>query len=233
MIPWLESPSGFPPLDAALQDPNGLLCAGGDLNPATIIAAYSRGIFPWFNDDQPILWWSPNPRMVLMPDEFKVTKSLLKMVRSNRFEIRVDTAFRDVIAACAAPRNVEQNPRAGTWIVPAMQEAYSALFDLGIAHSVEAWRDGKLVGGLYGVALGGVFFGESMFTREANASKVALVALVGKLKADQFSLIDCQQETRHLASFGARPISRTVFAEHLRQLIHSGSTTSRWTTLSP
>ncbi|MEO8103765.1 MAG: leucyl/phenylalanyl-tRNA--protein transferase [Betaproteobacteria bacterium] len=205
MIPWLDNPVAFPDTEAALTAPNGLLCAGGNLEPDTIVTAYRRGIFPWFSDDQPILWWSPEPRMVLLPDEFKISKSLAKTVKSRKFDIRFDTAFAQVIALCAAPRE----PGGGTWIVPEMQAAYLRLHQLGIAHSVESWLPGedggKLIGGLYGIALGRVFFGESMFTRSTDASKVALVALLDKLRRDGFELIDCQQQTRHLASFGARP----------------------------
>jgi len=224
MIPWLASPAKFPDTETALVEPNGLLCAGGNLQPETIVAAYSRGIYPWFSDDQPILWWSPDPRMVLFPNEFKVSKSLAKTVRAGKFDIRFDSAFADVLAGCAAPRE----PGGGTWIVPEMQQAYGRLHELGIAHSVESWREGRLVGGLYGVALGRMFFGESMFARETDASKVALVAMVDKLKRDGFELIDCQQETRHLARFGARPIARRDFVQRLRELINSGKSQSHW-----
>lgn len=225
MIPWLSAPAAFPPVDCALDDPSGLLCAGGDLSVSSIVAAYSRGIFPWYSDDQPILWWSPDPRMVLFPDEFKISKSLAKTVRAEKFEVRYDTAFDQVIAACAAPRRED----GGTWIVKDMQRAYSALHKKGIAHSAESWRDGQLVGGLYGVALGRVFFGESMFTRETDASKVAFVTLMDKLKRDGFALIDCQQETRHLARFGARPIPRQEFVRRLGELINSDPSASSWT----
>jgi leucyl/phenylalanyl-tRNA--protein transferase len=221
MIPWLETPVAFPDTKRALGEPNGLLCAGGDLEPATLVAAYARGIFPWFSDDQPILWWSPDPRMVLFPDEFKISKSLAKTVRANRFTVRFDTDFAAVIAGCAAPRSED----GGTWIVAPMQAAYRRLHEMGIAHSVESWLPGEngpeLVGGLYGIALGRMFFGESMFSRATDASKVALVALVEKLRRDGFELIDCQQETRHLARFGARPIPRRDFVERLKVLINS------------
>ena len=215
MVPWIESQHDFPLVASALTEPNGLLCAGADLAPETIIAAYSRGIFPWFSDDQPILWWSPDPRMVLLPAQFKVSKSLAKTVSRQMFEIRFDSDFAAVISACSAPRS----EGGGTWIVPEMQAAYAQLHALGVAHSIESWRDGKLVGGLYGLALGRMFFGESMFARETDASKVALVALVEKLNRDGFELIDCQQETRHLASFGARPIPRQNFVQRLKELI--------------
>jgi leucyl/phenylalanyl-tRNA--protein transferase len=224
MIPWLTDAAVFPAPATALAEPNGLLCAGGNLAPDTIINAYSQGIFPWFSADQPILWWSPDPRMVLLPGEFKRSRSLQKTIRSERYEIRFDTAFGDVIAACAAPREAD----GGTWIVADMQAAYIRLHKIGVAHSVEAWKDGQLAGGLYGVALGRVFFGESMFTRVTDASKVALAALVEKLRGDGFELIDCQQQTRHLASFGARPIPRADFAQRLRLLINSNSTVSAW-----
>ena len=224
MLPWINSSRDFPPVDSARNEPNGLLCTGADLAPSTIIAAYARGIFPWFSDDQPILWWSPNPRMVLFPGEFKVSRSLSKTVARGVFEIRFDSAFAEVISACSAPRSKD----GGTWIVPQMQTAYAQLHGLGVAHSIESWRDGELVGGLYGLALGRMFFGESMFARETDASKVALVALVEKLKRDGFELIDCQQETRHLASFGARPIPRPDFVQRLTELIDLHQIGSAW-----
>ena len=226
MVPWIETLHDFPSVATALPEPNGLLCVGADLAPETIIAAYSRGIFPWFSDGQPILWWSPEPRMVLFPDEFKQSKSLARTISRGVFEIRVDTAFADVITACAEPRAYG----GGTWIVPEMCAAYARLHALGVAHSVESWRDGKLVGGLYGLALGRMFFGESMFARETDASKIALVALVDKLRLDGFELIDCQQETRHLASFGARPIARLDFVRRLKELINLNTSGSVWRT---
>ncbi len=232
MIPWIQSAADFPAVDNALDEPNGLLCMGGSLDPDTVLAAYSRGIFPWYSDDQPILWWSPDPRMVLFPDEFKVSKSLSKTIRANKFEIRFDTAFDDVISTCAEPRG----PSLGTWILPEMQTAYTRLHQIGFAHSAEAWRDGELVGGLYGIAMGRMFYGESMFARETDASKVAFAALVDKLKADGFELIDCQQETRHLASFGARPIPRKQFTQRLQELItlnSDNSLNSNWKTTNP
>ena len=224
MVPWISTRHQFPPVDTARTEPNGLLCAGADLASETIVAAYSLGIYPWFSDDQPILWWSPNPRMVLFPDEFKISKSLAKTVARGVFDIRFDTAFSDVIAACSAPRRKD----GGTWIVPEMRLAYAELHAMGVAHSIESWRDGELVGGLYGLAIGRMFFGESMFTRATDASKVALVALVEKLKQDGFALIDCQQETRHLASFGARPIARAEFVQRLKVLIDLNQSTSVW-----
>ena len=224
MVPWIETPRDFPPVNTALAEPNGLLCAGADLEAATIVAAYSRGIFPWFSDGQPIFWWSPDPRMVLFPAEFKVSRSLAKTVNRCTFEIRFDSAFNDVISACAEPRH----ENGGTWIVPEMRAAYAQLHRLGVAHSIESWRNGKLVGGLYGLALGRMFFGESMFARQTDASKVALVALVEKLKHDGFEMVDCQQETRHLASFGARVIPREDFVQRLKELIDLKQSGSAW-----
>ena len=224
MVPWLRTSSLFPPIDAALDDPNGLLAAGGDLSAERLIDAYRHGIFPWYNGGQPILWWSPNPRMVLVVDEFKLPRSLGKVVRQHRFEIRVDTAFRRVIAGCAEARNGQS----GTWITPQVIEAYTALHKLGYAHSIESWREGNLAGGLYGIAIGRMFYGESMFARESDASKVALVKLVSMLKYLEMPLIDCQQETEHLARFGARPISRRAFAGWLARLVHSSRREVSW-----
>ena len=216
MIPWLRDDDPFPPLGRALVDPNGLLAASDDLSAARILAAYRRGIFPWYSTGQPVLWWSPDPRMVLVTDELKVARSLAKVVRNQVFEIRVDTAFDDVMKACAEPR--PEQP--GTWITEAVRTAYGRLHNQGHAHSVESWRDGKLVGGLYGVSIGRMFFGESMFARESDASKVALVHLVTQLRKWEFPIVDCQQQTAHLASLGARPIPRSTFAEALERLVH-------------
>ena len=224
MIPWLRGNAPFPPVSKALASPNGLLCAGGDLSPARIVDAYSRGIFPWFSDGDPILWWSPDPRMVLFPGELKVSRSLRKTLARGAFETRFDTAFRRVMQECAQPRDGQ----GGTWILPEMVEAYTALHEQGFAHSVESWRDGELVGGLYGVALGKVFFGESMFTRATDASKVALAALVERLRADGFGMIDCQQATGHLASLGARAIPREEFVKRLREGIGPEPAGVRW-----
>ena len=225
MITWLRLDSPFPPLESALDDPNGLLAAGGDLSPDRILAAYRRGIFPWFGAGQPILWWSPDPRMVLYCAEFRVSRSLHKRIKRHEFDVRIDTAFGDVIENCATTLRTGQS---GTWITPAVIDAYSKLHDAGFAHSVEAWREGELVGGLYGIVLDRVFFGESMFTHETDASKVALAGLVTTLTRLGVPLIDCQQETTHLASFGARPISRRVFAAHLSELIHSTTPPVGW-----
>jgi leucyl/phenylalanyl-tRNA--protein transferase len=224
VIPWLRGNAPFPPVDKALKSPNGLLCAGGDLSPRRIVEAYSRGIFPWFSEGDPILWWSPDPRMVLFPDELKVSRSLRKTLAKDIFETRFDTAFREVIESCAAPRPNQS----GTWIVPEMVEAYTRLHELGIAHSVESWREGELVGGLYGLAIGKAFFGESMFSREADASKVALVRLVERLRAEDYRIIDCQQATSHLATLVAREISRKEFATRVQESIQYRSSDTRW-----
>ena len=225
MIPWLRGNAPFPPVEKALKSPNGLLCAGGDLSPRRILEAYSRGIFPWFSEGDPILWWSPDPRMVLFPDELKVSRSLRKTVAKKIYETRVDTAFRDVIENCAAPRANQS----GTWIVPEMVDAYTALHEQGFAHSVESWQDGELVGGLYGIAMGKVFFGESMFSRAPDASKVALVRLVERLRAEGYRIIDCQQATGHLASLGAREIPRKEFATRVQESIQYPPIGTRWT----
>jgi leucyl/phenylalanyl-tRNA--protein transferase len=223
----LQKTSWFPPVETALAEPNGLLAMGGDLSPARLLDAYRHGIFPWFNPGEPILWWSPDPRMVLVPGEVRVSRSLARRIRSGGFELRVDTAFVDVMRACAAPRK----GASGTWISPAMVAAYARLFEAGFAHSVETWRDGQLVGGLYGVAIGGVFFGESMFCRVADASKVALVALARQLARWEFGLIDCQMETAHLASMGARTVPRAAFTARLAELVNLPHRPGPWTCL--
>ncbi|MCE5363529.1 leucyl/phenylalanyl-tRNA--protein transferase [Pseudomonas anguilliseptica] len=212
MLTWLQRESlDFPPLNSALREPNGLLAAGGDLRPERLIQAYRHGCFPWFQDGQPILWWSPDPRTVLLPDELHVSRSLAKVLRQGRYRVSFDQAFSEVIRACAAPRSYA----AETWITSPMQDAYLELHRRGIAHSVEVWRDGELVGGLYGLAMGQLFFGESMFSRADNASKVGFATLVERLKAWGFVLIDCQMPTEHLLSLGARTISRNEFARYL------------------
>ncbi|MDW7746703.1 leucyl/phenylalanyl-tRNA--protein transferase [Halomonas sp.] len=214
MLPWLpDRPVGFPPVASALRDPDGLLAAGGALTPEWLLAAYRRGIFPWFSDDQPVLWWSPDPRMVLFPGEIRVRRSLAKRLRNGGFSVTADTAFERVVAACAAPRDGQP----GTWITTEMQAAYGRLHALGAARSVEVWRADALVGGLYGVAMGPVFFGESMFSRAPDASKVALVHLVHTMSAGDGRLIDCQMHTGHLASLGARDIARSEFIGYLEQ----------------
>ncbi len=224
MIPWLRAGTQFPPIASALDDPDGLLAAGGDLSPPRLLEAYRHGIFPWYSEGQPILWWSPDPRMVLYIDEFKVPRSLRKVANKRPFEITVDSDFAGVIGACAGPRDGAR----GTWITSEMMHAYIDLHRLGHAHSVEAWRDGRLAGGLYGIAIGRMFFGESMFAREPDASKVALMRLVSLLELLNMPLIDCQQETAHLSRFGARPISRQVFAAELSRLVNSPHAPSVW-----
>jgi len=225
MIPWLGRTEPFPPVSSALTDPNGLLAAGGDLSVPRLIDAYRHGIFPWFGEGEPILWWSPDPRMVLLPAELKVTRSLSKALRNRSYEVRADCAFRDVMEHCAAPR-----PRqAGTWITGKMIDAYCELHAQGIAHSIETWIDGKLAGGLYGVALGRFFFGESMFTRAPDASKIALVWLVRQLARWQFGMVDCQMHTSHLASLGARDIARAVFTRRLQELVNYPTVPGPWT----
>lgn len=217
--------ASFPPVENALSEPNGLLAIGGDLTSHRLLEAYSKGIFPWFNEDQPILWWSPDPRMVLFPHQLKISRSLRKAVKKTHYKICTDCNFTQVMLACAAPR--EGQP--GTWIHPQMIAAYTALHEMGLAHCVETWIDGELAGGLYGVALGKVFFGESMFSRVQDASKIALVHLVKQLQFWQFGLIDCQVKTHHLASWGAQEISRAEFSQKLNCLITAGfESGSKW-----
>lgn len=202
----------FPPVNYA--EPDGLLAVGGDLSPKRLLLAYEQGIFPWYSEGYPILWWSPDPRLVLFPNEIKVAKSLARVLRKKRFQVTVDQAFLDVMMNCAGVRRKLEE---GTWIVPEMVEAYHRLHVMGYAHSVESWYEGKLVGGLYGVSLGRVFFGESMFTEMTDASKVALVHLVAFLQRRGFLMIDCQITTSHLQRFGAREISRREFLTRLNE----------------
>lgn len=217
---WLNADPAapFPPLEDALRDPDGLLAVGGDLSVTRLRNAYASGVFPWFSDGQPILWWSPDPRMVLFPDELHVGRSLRKTIRraqrDESFEISHDRAFDEVIAACST---IPREGQDGTWITDDMLAAYREFHRSGFAHSVEAWRDGELVGGLYGVAIGRVFFGESMFAREPDASKIAFASFVEELADAGYAVIDCQVHTDHLARFGARLIERKQFAEILAQ----------------
>jgi len=215
MIPVLGAADPFPPLSRALKTPNGLIAAGADLSAARLLQAYRCGIFPWFADGDPILWWSPDPRMVLFPGEIKVSRSLAKTLRNRDYEIRVDSAFPEVIAACAGPRRDGD----GTWITGAMRDAYFQLHELGYAHSVEVWAEDALQGGLYGVAIGRMFYGESMFSRSRDTSKIALVYLARQLARWEFGMIDCQMNTGHLASMGAREIPRSQFGQRLRELV--------------
>ncbi len=204
----------FPPVEQAMRDPNGLLATGGDLSADTLLEAYRHGIFPWFGEQDPILWWSPDPRMVLYPAEVKISRSLAKILRRGEFELSLDRAFEQVMQGCATPRQDQQ----GSWILPEMIAAYSQLHQQGYAHSVEVWQQQQLVGGLYGVAIGRMFYGESMFSRVSNASKVALVSLCRQLQRWGFELIDCQMNTHHLASLGGREIMRHEFMQHLTKL---------------
>jgi leucyl/phenylalanyl-tRNA--protein transferase len=217
MIPLLRDDIFFPPITQALRSPNGLLAAGGDLSAARLLRGYQQGIFPWFSEGEPILWWSPDPRMVLFPDEFITSHSLRKTLRKGLHEVRFDTAFEQVMRACAAPREGAN----GTWIHEEMIAAYCELHHLGHAHSVETWFDGELVGGLYGMSLGRMFYGESMFSFKTDASKIALAHLCAQLKRWNFGMIDCQMNTPHLTSLGAREISRSEFVARLQELIHS------------
>lgn len=209
-----DPPEALPPTRYALREPNGLLAVGGSLSPEWILHAYRRGVFPWFSEGQPILWWTPDPRAVLFPGEFRRSRSLAKSIRNGGFEIRLDTAFAEVVAGCAAPRRREP----GTWITPEMHRSYVELHERGLAHSIEAWRDGELAGGLYGVAIGKVFFGESMFSRARDASKVALASLVDECVRRGIRLIDCQMATDHLTSLGSRSIPRRDFERLLASL---------------
>jgi leucyl/phenylalanyl-tRNA---protein transferase len=224
MIPWLNADDPFPDVTRALRDPNGLLAAGADLSEARLIEAYRGGIFPWFGEGQPPLWWSPDPRMVLLPPEFRISRSLGKRLRRRDYEIRTDTCFETVMRACAAPRDGQD----GTWITPEMVAAYCALNRRGLAHSVETWIDDKLAGGLYGIALGRMFYGESMFTHATDASKLALAHLVRQLERLGFGMIDCQMKTSHLASFGAREIPRSEFMLMLRELVNYPVQSGKW-----
>jgi leucyl/phenylalanyl-tRNA--protein transferase len=216
--------------DPGLADPDGLLAVGGDLAPERLLLAYRLGIFPWYSSDTPILWWSPDPRLVLFPDELRVSNSLRRVIKKGRFQLTADRAFARVIRECGDIRREKQE---GTWLVPEMIEAYCRLHELGFAHSIEAWRGHRLVGGLYGVAIGRVYFGESMFARETDASKVALVRLVEYLKEHSYELVDCQVTTPHLQRFGAREISRREFIERLAAALNHGTPTRPWSFSDP
>lgn len=215
----------FPPLRAALREPNGLLAIGGDLSRERLLEAYRHGVFPWYNRGQPVFWWSPDPRMVLFPDEIKISRSLSRRLKKDDHEVRFDTAFRAVMESCAGTPRIDQD---GTWIVPEMVEAYCDLHEQGYAHSVETWVDGKLAGGLYGVAIGGMFYGESMFHHATDASKIALVHLVRRLSGQGCGMIDCQMHTPHLASLGAREIPRDDFAVRLAELVSLDLSAGKW-----
>ena len=214
----------FPDAQKALKEPDGLLAIGGCLTPQRIINAYRHGIFPWYNPGEPILWWSPNPRLVLFPERLQISRSLNKTLRKNIFYITFDQAFSDVINACSAPRQQES----GTWITSEMNQAYNQLHQQGIAHSIEAWHNDKLVGGLYGLAIGRVFFGESMFHTRADASKVAFAHLIRLLTAWNYPLIDCQVHSNHLVSLGAEEIDRANYIGLLKQLCHQHASEQAW-----
>ena len=224
MITFLHDTTPFPPVEQALRSPNGLLAAGGSLAPHRLLDAYRHGIFPWFNAGDPILWWSPDPRIVLFPDEFKASRSLRKTVRNKTYEVRTDTAFESVMRACAASRKGQ----AGSWINEEMIAAYVRLQRMGMAHSVETWQQGELVGGLYGISIGRMFYGESMFSRKTDASKVALAHLAAQLQRWGYGMIDCQMNTPHLASLGARELPRTEFIQRLQELIHYPDIAPQW-----
>lgn len=230
MIPWLNDNTLLPPVESALRSPNGLLAAGGNLSTSRLLDAYRHGIFPWFNPGEPILWWTPDPRMVLIPGEFKASRSFIKVLRSSAYEVRIDTAFEQVMRACAAPRD----GHGGTWISEDMITAYCALHQSGYAHSVEVWMEGKLAGGLYGVSIGHMFCGESMFSLASNASKIALAHLARQFERWQLGrstgfgtcMIDCQMYTPHLASLGAREMPRSEFIARLQELVHCAPITN-------
>lgn len=220
MLAWLEAKDPFPPVERALKNPNGLLAAGGELSIERLLQAYRRGVFPWYSGMEPVLWWSPDPRMVLYCDELKVPRSLGKSLRNKGYEVRVDSAFAAVLQGCAE--------RPQTWLGSDMKKAYLGLHRAGYAHSFETWRGRDLVGGLYGVAIGRMFYGESMFSQATDASKVALVDLVRELRAREFPLIDCQMHTPLLASLGAREIPRRAFLRALATLVNYAEPPGKW-----
>jgi len=220
-IPYIRHELSFPPVESATAD--GLLAYGGDLSPHRLLLAYRSGIFPWYNTSDPILWWSPDPRLVLFIDEFILRKSLKK--RMKHFEIRYDTVFTQVMRECGS---ISRDGQKGSWIIPEMIEAYSVLFDMGYAHSVEAWQEGRLVGGLYGIVIGKVFFGESMFAKVKDASKVAFATLIQRLQQEGFEMIDCQIASPHLISLGAREISRQVFLKQLQEKVDEDFSPEHW-----
>jgi leucyl/phenylalanyl-tRNA---protein transferase len=225
MIPLLGPADPFPPVSGALAEPNGLLAAGGGLGIDRLVDAYARGIFPWFSDGDPVLWWSPDPRMVLDTDALHVSRSLKRRLRKGGYLVTLDRAFRYVMNACAEPRR----DAAGTWLVPSMVRAYDRLFHAGLAHSVEVWADDELAGGLYGVALGRMFYGESMFSRRTDGSKIAIAHLCAQLHRWGFPLIDCQMRTAHLESLGAHDLPRSQFLAAVERLVREPGRVGRWT----
>ncbi|MEX2488207.1 MAG: leucyl/phenylalanyl-tRNA--protein transferase [Pseudomonadales bacterium] len=228
-IKWLNPLElDFPSIHCALDEPNGLVAAGGDLSPERLLLAYKRGIFPWYEEGQPILWWSPNPRAILFPQDIKISRSLYKKLNANKFEIRLDTAFADVVRRCGDPREYAE----GTWLTDDMSQAYQRLHDMGLAHSVECFQEGELVGGLYGVSLGRLFFGESMFHQVTDASKVALAWLCRLMVEVRCPLIDCQVPNDHLTSLGAIEMERDVFENYLMRYAGSDVEPIDWQALS-
>ena len=227
MLLWLDPNNDlepFPDPETSLDEPNGLLAAGGSLSPERLLTAYRQGIFPWFEDDQPILWWSPNPRMALKPSNIHISRSLRKAINQDTFDCTFDTAFSDVIRACSTTRELQ----AGTWITPSMVQAYQTLFEIGHAQSVEVWLEDELVGGLYGVSIGRVFFGESMFSLHSNASKIGFAFLCNQLNDWGYQLIDCQVQSQHLESLGASTINRREFLTRLEQLCPQVPSKQAW-----
>jgi leucyl/phenylalanyl-tRNA--protein transferase len=214
MIPFLAPGAPFPPAERALSEPNGLVAAGGDLTAATLVKAYARGLFPWFGEGDPILWWSPDPRMVLPSDGFHVSRSLARRLRHVGLRVSMDEAFAAVVEACAAPRR----GATGTWLVPEMQAAYIDLHRANLAHSVEVWMEGELAGGIYGVGLGRMFFGESMFSRQTDGSKIALAYLTAQMRRWSMPILDCQTVSTHLVTLGARPVPRREFLPMVARL---------------
>lgn len=218
MISWLDNNKpNFPPVHLASKEPNGLLAAGGDLSRDRLIGAYRHGIFPWYNPGEPILWWSPDPRTVLFPQQIHISKSMRKRLRRRDFTLTFDKSFREVITACAGPRNYTD----ASWITPAVREAYIDLHNAGIAHSVEVWINGELAGGLYGIAMGRIFFGESMFAKQPDASKIGFITLTEQLKRWGYVLIDCQVGNSHMRSLGSRDITRVEFIRFLNKYLNA------------
>jgi leucyl/phenylalanyl-tRNA--protein transferase len=226
-VVWLtvnDAPTDFPPVEDALREPDGLLAAGGDLSTPRILAAYRQGIFPWYDDGQPLLWWSPDPRCVFRPGDLHISRRLAREVRGSSCELRTNTAFADVIQACAGPRPHQR----GTWITRDMRAAFERLHSEGWAHSIEVWRGDELVGGLYGLAIGRAFFGESMFSRQSNASKLALLYVDRLLSEGVFGILDCQVQSPHLLSLGAETIARSEFIRHLDELCSPSDPLVEW-----
>jgi len=229
-LPWLKPNSTlFPPTDSALDEPNGLLAVGGDLSEERLLSAYRQGIFPWFSDGEPILWWTPSPRMVLFPEKLHISRSLRKTLRQRGFQITINRCFPEVIQACAEPRSkVDKEEERGTWITNDIKGAYIHLHQNGYAHSFEVWREQQLVGGLYGVAIGQIFFGESMFSRTTNGSKIAFVYMAQLLKKWHYELIDCQVYSDHLSTLGVKEIEKSKFETIIKESVGKETLLSNW-----